>query len=237
MIKRSPSRKPAPKLGFDQLRAARTAYESGQTFDKIGLKYGVSESGMRKLLRQIGVEPRQRGKVPPKLPEELIVLDAKAGLSSRQIAAKHHVNRHLVTSFLRQRGLARAPRLRVVKPVGRRITDEQARLRRRPPIRIPIRTSEECRDNRFTQLELGAIGYEIRAGRYTVVPRGQRGLVWAAPLGLVVHWRTLAERRALPRLEGADKLCPACLCVIQSGLECACPPAGRKVAIPAAVAA
>jgi hypothetical protein len=60
--------------------------------------------------------------------------------------------------------------------LGATVTNHQAYLRRRPPLRVPVRTPAERLVQSWTPAELEAITYEIRAGRYTVIPRGRSGL-------------------------------------------------------------
>jgi hypothetical protein len=166
---------PSRQLSLAELTHARRAYEGGQTFAEIGQRHGMSEAGMRRLLCSVGIVPRARGKAPTELPP-LVLEDARAGLSAHEIARKHAVPRHRVNAFLRQHGLARAPRQRVVKPLGSRVTNLQAHHRRKPPMKIPMRTPEERRLRRWTGPELAAIAQALRAGRVTFAPRGRSGL-------------------------------------------------------------
>jgi hypothetical protein len=55
------------------------------------------------------------------------------------------------------------------------VTDLQAQRRRKPPIKIPVRTYEERRLRRWTGLELAAIAQALAAGR-VVQSRGTSGL-------------------------------------------------------------
>jgi hypothetical protein len=56
-----PKRSAGRRITFAELRTARLAYQAGDTFDAIAARYGVSESGIRKLLRATGIEARARG--------------------------------------------------------------------------------------------------------------------------------------------------------------------------------
>jgi hypothetical protein len=165
---------PSCSLSTSDLTLCRRLYEAGQTFGEIGQRYGVAERTMRRLLRSVGVEPRPRGTVPAAIPP-IVLEDARAGLSAHQIAAKHRLPRYRVNALLRVHGLTRAPRQRVLEPLGAKVTNRQAFLRRRPPLVIPLRTPAERRVKAWTAAELGAIEYEIAAGRFKVIARGVSG--------------------------------------------------------------
>jgi hypothetical protein len=50
-----------------------------------------------------------------------------------------------INAALHAHGLARAPRQHILKPLGREVTYLQARPRRKPPLKIPVRTLQERR--------------------------------------------------------------------------------------------
>jgi hypothetical protein len=164
-----------PSLTVADLTAARVAYEAGQTFAAIGQGYGVPESTMRRLLRAVGIEPRPRGIVPVAIPP-IVLEEARAGMSAHQLARKHKLPRHRINAALREQGLARAPRQRVLEPLGRKVTDLHWRQRQRTPMAIPMRTAEQRRVCGWTAPELAAIEQALQAGRFTVAPRGRSGL-------------------------------------------------------------
>ena len=94
----------------------------------------------------LGVEPRRQP--VPQLPTELILADRHAEMSARQVAAEHGVKCHKrVTTLLRAHGLEPHHRGRSkgnrAKVRGASVTGLQARLRRRPPVRVPVRTERE----------------------------------------------------------------------------------------------
>jgi hypothetical protein len=159
---------------------------------------------MRGLLVAVDVEPRPRGKQPIEIEApELVLADWRAGLSCRAIAEKHGLASHdYVSRFLRGRGIdptARPARQKVPGIVlGRAVTDWQAMLRRRPPMKIPLRTPQQRRCHAWLLTELEAISYELAAGRFTVAPRGRSGLpervpaaVWNA--GHYVFWLAMQK--------------------------------------------
>jgi hypothetical protein len=85
-----------------------------------------------------------------------ILADYHAGLSARETATKHGLpTHHRVTRLLRDHGVeirsghGRRKVPRVV--LGHEVTDFQARLRRRPPLQIPLRTAAERRVHTWTR--------------------------------------------------------------------------------------
>jgi hypothetical protein len=105
----------------------------------------------------------------------------------------------LIARHLRGRGIdpgTRPARVKVPGVVlGAELTNRQAALRRRPPMKIRTRTREERRSSRWSPAELEAIAYELEAGRVTYCARGRSGLpVWS--LRAAICWRVAGRRKA-----------------------------------------
>ncbi len=90
--------------------------------------------------------------------------------------------------------------------LGRKITDLEARLRRRPPLVIPARTPAE-RGRAWTARELEAIEYELRAGRFSSLSADDRayagwaGLSWPPAGAPSTASERPSGRQAGPRAE------------------------------------
>lgn len=174
-------RKSRAQLTPGQLAKAKAAYESGATFDEIAGRHGVSESHVRRRLHRC----RRYLEGPRQAPGGTARRADRRGLARRSDRPchrlKHELPHHVhVVALLRRLGADVQSR-----PGGRRkipgvvlgsvVTNRQAVLRRRPPM-IPTRTDAERWHPGWTPAEAAAIDYEIRAGRYRVVPRGVTGL-------------------------------------------------------------
>jgi transposase-like protein len=152
--------------------------------------------------------PRGRSLTPDQLTAARRAYEA--GASFREIAAEHGVSHATIRMMLRAVGVESRPvgRPRRPQPAPRpavldcAVTDFQARLCQRPPLRIPLRTREERRVHTWTAAELGAIEYELAAGRFTVAPRGRSGLPERVALGTVESAR-IAFYIALQRVRAA----------------------------------
>ncbi len=191
---------PTPPGWPPQLDQAIADYRAGQSVARIGATLGRSGASVHRALRRAGVELRARK--PIELPSlDLIRMDWGAGLSCRQIATKHRLPDHKsVARLLTEAGVdvhSRPARRKIPGVIlGRKITDFQSRLRRRaPPMVIPARAPFE-RGRAWTAAEFAAIDYELRAGRYQVIPRGQAGLRRMRWSELAARWRAEHGLRA-----------------------------------------
>jgi hypothetical protein len=86
---------PSHSLSTRDLTLARRAYECSEAFEAIGQRFCMTEAGMRRLLRSVGVEPRRPGKklIQVEAPD-VVTTDWRAGLSCRAIEAKHGLVDH-----------------------------------------------------------------------------------------------------------------------------------------------
>jgi hypothetical protein len=146
--------------------------------------------------------------MPPNFParqlpvalQDLALVDWHGGLSCRAIAEKHHVpgGHKVVARFLTGRGIdvQSRPAKRKVNGVmlGATVTNHQAYMRRRPPLRVPVRIPAERLVQSWTPGELEAIAYEIRCRAV------HRHAPW--PVGIAGAIEGRGEPRALARDKG-----------------------------------
>jgi hypothetical protein len=105
----------------------------------------------------------------------------ETGATFQALADQHGVSKTTMIKLLRSVGVTS-------RAVGwpKRPKSDPPRPQPRPAVeivpdvtgrlRIPLRTPEERRCRAWLPAELAAIAYEIRAGRFTIAPRGRSGL-------------------------------------------------------------
>ena len=92
--------------------AIRRDYEGGLTCAEVGAKHGVDAMTIHRRLRRIGAAIRTKGPRRPLRPKAdvgAMVEDYNAGMTLRQVAAKHGQTNYTVASLLRERGVAIRP--------------------------------------------------------------------------------------------------------------------------------